>query len=794
MAKDLKVQLELTAKDNASQIINKVGKDTEKAFKDSERAAQTSSQAQVSAAGNVAKATESSNKRIEQSYRNARKTAADVARARETLGVRSENMIQREIEQTRAAYDRLKRSGVASQNELRRAAEQTKQRIKELNGELGKTSFGDKMASVGRGVMSVGAGLAAGTMVTAPKMMAAADYDMALARVADTGYSGGTIEEKTQGKEKIHQAIKSSVTQYGGTKEDALAAINELMAQGQVSVDSALSMLPIIQKNATATGAATAELTNMINSMLRFGVKEEELQIAFDYMNASGKAGGFELKDMAQYFPQILANAGANGLNGLEDLKKVGVNLQQVYGVSGGASETATNLNNYYSKVKASSTADNIEDLEFIDKNGKKKSIDMSKSMQHYMKQGQNASEALLSIIGDVLKNDTEYQKLLKEYQTAQESDKKAIMQKVSKYVEGTKVAEIMPDLQAGLATYAMLNDKKTAENVQAQYQIADKGNYNQESFDWISKQSAFGYQVAKNNHEMAQLENFQKANDMAVEVAKGYSSLAQEFPNLHSALIGAKDAVIAFSTALMASSVMSSLGGGKGLSGIFSRTAKTVPTVASTVAGTAATTTAANTARGAISATATAGRGTLLGGFAGLAAGLAFQGAAEGAIPYHARTEAEREKREEQTKQYHQANGVKPQSGFAYAPTTKGIEPKYNYHGGYVMANRMQANQVTQERAKQGSLNEAEAKARLDRNQTIIDNVITPKVEATANVLATYQADFQAFGESISTGLEAGLAAQSHTIANQITVQVDGRTVAESVSEQQFNFNKRTG
>ncbi len=82
--------------------------------------------------------------------------AADVSRARETLGVRAENAIQREIEQTRAAYDRLKRSGVASQNELRRASEATKQRVRELNAELGKTSFGDKAGSFGRGLMGAG--------------------------------------------------------------------------------------------------------------------------------------------------------------------------------------------------------------------------------------------------------------------------------------------------------------------------------------------------------------------------------------------------------------------------------------------------------------------------------------------------------------------------------------------------------------------------------------------------------------------------------------------------------------
>lgn len=766
MAKDMKVQLELNAKDNASQVIAKVGKEAEKAFKDTERAAQTSSQAQVTAAEKVATATQSSNKRIEQAYREARKSAADLARARETLGIRSENAIQQEIRQTRAAYEQLKRSGVASQNELRRASEQTKQRIKELNAELGKSSFGDKAANVGRGLMSVGAGVAAGAMVTAPKMMQAADYDMALARVADTGYSGGTIEEKTKGKEKVHQAIKSSITQYGGTKEDALSAINELMAQGKVKVEEALELLPVIQKNATATGASSHELTNMVNSMLGAGIKKEEIQIALDYMNASGKAGGFELKDMAQYFPQLLASSGADSL---DDLKKMGVQLQQVYGVSGGASETATNLTNFYSKVKASSTAKNIENIEFTDQNGKKKSIDMSKSMQHYIKQGQNASEALLSIIGDVLENDTEYQGLLKQYHSAQNGEKKALMKKVYKYVEGTKVAEIMPDLQAGLSVYGMLNDTQGAENVNQQYKIAEKGNYNQESFNWISKQNGFTFQVTKNINEMAQLENFQKVNDMAAEVAKRYSEFAQDFPNLHSALVASTDAVWAFGAALAASSVLDLLRGGKG--GKSSVIGSVIETVA------------------------TKGKGGLKVGAGGLgftAVGLGLYAASEGYVPYMARQEAEKEKRAEAEKKFRAQHSSKP-SVFTYGNAAMGgIKSQHNYHGAYVVAERLNDNKIAQERGRQGTLSEAEMKSRLERNQAIIDGEIRPSVEATTGALSNYQADFQAFGQSISMAIEAGLTSQSHTLANNITLEVDGRVLAEYVSNEQFNFNKR--
>ncbi|MFK5194209.1 phage tail tape measure protein, partial [Glaesserella parasuis] len=680
--------------------------------------------------------------------------------------IRSENAIQQEIRQTRAAYEQLKRSGVASQNELRRASEQTKQRIKELNAELGKSSFGDKAANVGRGLMSVGAGVAAGAMVTAPKMMQAADYDMALARVADTGYSGGTIEEKTKGKEKVHQAIKSSITQYGGTKEDALSAINELMAQGKVKVEEALELLPVIQKNATATGASSHELTNMVNSMLGAGIKKEEIQIALDYMNASGKAGGFELKDMAQYFPQLLASSGADSL---DDLKKMGVQLQQVYGVSGGASETATNLTNFYSKVKASSTAKNIENIEFTDQNGKKKSIDMSKSMQHYIKQGQNASEALLSIISDVLENDTEYQGLLKQYHSAQNGEKKALMKKVYKYVEGTKVAEIMPDLQAGLAVYGMLNDTQGAENVNQQYKIAEKGNYNQESFDWISKQSGFAFQVAKNTNEMTQLENFQKVNDMAAEVAKRYSEFAQDFPNLHSALVASTDAVWAFGAALAALRLLDLLRGGKG--GKSSAIGSVIETVA------------------------TKGKGGLKVGAGGLgfaAVGLGLYGAAEGYVPYMARQEAEKEKRAEAEKKFREQHSSKP-SAFTYGNAAMGgVKPEHNYHGAYVIAGRLNDNKIAQERVKQGSLSEAEMKSRLERNQAIIDGEVRPSVEATTGALSNYQADFQAFGQSISMAIEAGLTSQSHTLANNITLEVDGRVLAEYVSNEQFNFNKR--
>ncbi|MDE4020809.1 phage tail tape measure protein, partial [Glaesserella parasuis] len=171
---------------------------------------------------------------------------------------------------------------------------------------------------------------------------------------------------------------------------------------------------------------------------------------------------------------------------------------------------------------------------------------------------------------------------------------------------------------------------------------------------------------------------------------------------------------------------------------------------------------------------------------------GLGLYAASEGYVPYMARQEAEKEKRAEAEKKFRAQHSSKP-SVFTYGNAAMGgVKPQHNYHGAYVVAERLNDNKIAQERGRQGTLSEAEMKSRLERNQAIIDGEIRPSVEATTGVLSNYQADFQAFGQSISMAIETGLTSQSHTLANNITLEVDGRVLAEYVSNEQFNFNKR--
>ena len=81
----------------------------------------------------------------------------------EIAGIRVERDIRREIAQTQAAYNRLARSGRASHNDLARAATATRNRIRELNDELGRGAGGwrSRMGAIGRGAATAAAGSAA---------------------------------------------------------------------------------------------------------------------------------------------------------------------------------------------------------------------------------------------------------------------------------------------------------------------------------------------------------------------------------------------------------------------------------------------------------------------------------------------------------------------------------------------------------------------------------------------------------------------------------------------------------
>ncbi|YCI98743.1 phage tail tape measure protein [Mannheimia haemolytica] len=362
MAKDLETKLVLTAVDNASKVVKDTAKNAEKAFKDTERAAQQSGNAQAQAVQKATNETTTAHRKLEQSYRNIRKVNA----AREVLDIRSENAIQREIEQTRAAYERLKRSGVASQNELRRASEATKKRVQELNAELGKTSFGDKAGSFGRGLMSAGVGIAAGAAMARQPAKNQMEFDRQLAMASNTAFSDRDVKGRIEGKKELLAAVQEAVKVGGGTKEDALVTLDTLIASGTVKAETAMSLLPTLQKGAVATGASSEDMAKIaISSMQQFGIKEEDIGRALDMAVAAGQAGSFELAYMASWLPQQMAAAKQAGLSSIEGFERLLIANQQARVTAGTSDEAGNNLVNLLGKITAKETNERFKNIEY---------------------------------------------------------------------------------------------------------------------------------------------------------------------------------------------------------------------------------------------------------------------------------------------------------------------------------------------------------------------------------------------------------------------------------------------
>ncbi|MGY4700416.1 phage tail tape measure protein, partial [Avibacterium paragallinarum] len=704
--------------------------------------------------------------------------------------------IQREINQTIAAYQRLKSSGMASSREIARAAVVAKQKIAQLNAEMGKVPTGQRIGNWGRNLASMTIGVGAGVAVAMPKIKNAADYDLELANIANTAYSGKSIEEKTKGKNKIHNAIKASLS-YGGTKEDSLIAINKLIGEGNVSVDDALRLLPVIQKNATATNSSTSDISGLVNSLLNFNVKVEDIQKALDYANASGKAGGFELKDMAQYAPQFLSQAKNSGLGGLEDLKQVLKGAQQTYKVSGGSAQTATNLVNFFSKLRSPDTVNRFKKLDIYDPKTKKThGVDLEASMINEMKAGKSPIEAFMQIVDMVLAQDKTYQQLLKKLENAKEGEQQVVAEKIANYVETTKIGELMPDIQASAAMFAMRRDKNTANNVDEQYQIAEKGNFNQSDFDFIKQQNAFKFQKIKNDAEMASIENWNNANNPLGKAADWLGEKMEEFPAFTNAIVGATDALKIFGAGLAGFSLLDILSrsrGGRGGFGIGDAL-----DIGTSVGG-------------------KGGKGGFrsLRGFKGLGPLLALEALHIAGDNYTTQAAINEEKTEAKTaqqkaaeQQFYQTAYPSSQSKYQWAPTVTQSSPSVwsRANGAYAIAEQKQKQEIAQIRLARGSLTQEQYDARMSQSATRIADLSVPisanaanddgltRLEPVLNSLANYQADFDRFGQTLSDGLKQAIESQNFVIQNQIKVDLDGRIVAEQTSEYHYQDLKRWG
>lgn len=789
------------------------------------------------------------------------------AGARSRLGIRSEQEIQREIARTQQAYRSLASSGRASQRELQRAAKATRDRVRELNAEMGKTSrFGGAMKWGKAGGMMLAGGAAAAMTLRDP-LEKRRSFDLNLAYAANTAYSDRDAKGRIAGKQELYDAVKKTVTAQGGSRDQALDALNSMIASGTVEVNTAKQLLPIIQRASVASGADSNDIAQIaISAMQQYHIKPEDIGLALDKAMAAGQAGQFELNDMAKWLPQAMAATANGGMNGMKDFDVLLRALQQTRITAGSSDEGGNNFVNLAAKITSADAVTKFKKADYVDKNGKHHDgIDLTQSLLKHKEKGENTLDAFMNIVDEYMTSNKQYQELQKKINNSKNDlDKKQLLEQQATILSGTAVGDLVSDRQALMALLAIKNNKDFGNDVMKEIQNA-KGSIDT-AHAVIQDTTYAKKQNFDNTKDFGAMESLKGMDETLGNINQKLADYGNKYPELGEAIGGTSVAFSALTTAAMAAAAalgMMSLGGfggkgklgklGKG-GGFLAKTGNAVKSAASkvlpnsakagktaaAVAGTGAATAAGKSAAG--SAAKSAGKLIISGGgkVAGAAGGVITVGVG-GYNAYqiaHDTSLSKEEKRNQQITNAAETGGTlafmtaggsagaavgsavpvvgtavgaivggiiggicgaflgrKTGEGMAIATPTETIVTPENrkvLQTAGIIPQRGQMNtrfegvnlQPTAIAPGMGYVQPAAVTANADKVQPAI-------IQQTADFQAAMQANSNEVGARLDR-INSTLASQQQVIHNEISLSVDGRVIAEQVSERQLQMYAR--
>lgn len=800
------------------------------------------------------------------------------AGARSRLGIRSEQEIQREIARTQQAYRSLASSGRASQRELQRAAKATRDRVRELNAEMGKTSrFGGAMKWGKAGGMMLAGGAAAAMTLRDP-LEKRRSFDLNLAYAANTAYSDRDAKGRIAGKQELYDAVKKTVTAQGGSRDQALDALNSMIASGTVEVNTAKQLLPIIQRASVASGADSNDIAQIaISAMQQYHIKPEDIGLALDKAMAAGQAGQFELNDMAKWLPQAMAATANGGMNGMKDFDVLLRALQQTRITAGSSDEGGNNFVNLAAKITSADAVTKFKKADYVDKNGKHHDgIDLTQSLLKHKEKGENTLDAFMNIVDEYMSSNKQYQDLQKKINNSKNDlDKKQLLEQQATILSGTAVGDLVSDRQALMALLAIKNNKDFGNDVMKEIQNA-KGSIDT-AHAVIQDTTYAKKQNFDNTKDFGAMESLKGMDETLGDINQKLADYGNKYPELGEAIGGTSVAFSALTTAAMAAAGalgMMSLGGfggkgklgklgklGKG-GGFLAKTGNAVKSAASkvlpnsakagksaataagktaaTVAGTGVATAAGKSAAG--GAAKSAGKLIISGGgkVAGAAGGIITVGVG-GYNAYqiaHDTSLSKEERRNEQITNATETGGTlafmtaggsagaaagsavpgvgtaigaivgsiiggicgaflgrKTGEGMAIATPTETIVTPENrkvLQTAGIIPQRGQMNtrfegvnlQPTAIAPSMGYVQPAAVTANADKVQPAI-------IQQTADFQAAMQANSNEVGARLDR-INSTLASQQQVIHNEISLSVDGRVIAEQVSERQLQMYAR--
>lgn len=265
---------------------------------------------------------------------------------------------------------------------------------------------------------------------------------------------GITADASAKDIEAAFTAVQAETKRLALPIEQGISALDTMVASG-MSLKEAMAFLPSVLATAQASGAATEDIANTgLKAASALKIEAKELQRAFDIMVTGGKAGQFELKDMAQYIPGLANSFASLGYEGEDGLKRLVAALQTIREDTGDASAAATQAQNIFGKMYSEETA----------KKFSKMGVDLRKEMAAAKAAGEDALSAFVrlskeAINGDLSKlpllfTDQEFRLGMQSLITSEESFRKFLELMNLAEVDGTvfrDLAKVTSDTQASI-------------------------------------------------------------------------------------------------------------------------------------------------------------------------------------------------------------------------------------------------------------------------------------------------------------------------------------------------------
>ena len=402
----------------------------------------------------------------------------------------------------------------------------------------------------------IGAGVAAGGYAADRMTQAPMDYSMRLARMANTAFADRNAAGRVQGKGMLDAAITAAVRTGGGTRDDAAAALDDMIASSAVPIGTAIKLLPQLMKGASASGATAQQLGGIgVRAMQSFGIKDTQFGEVLNMAMSAGQAGGFELKDMAKYLPEAMGLATSSGLSGMEGLRRIIASMQAGVITAGTKDQAGNNLINLLGKL---SSPDTTKDF------GKALGVDLPTELVKARKDGINSLDAFVALVDKVAQKNPEYVALKAQADAAgTEGEKAATLKSMADILQGSAIGQVMQDRQAIGALVAEMNNRGYIKSVMDRTRT-DTGSINT-AFDVVSQETSFKREQAAAEVATASSKAFAAVAPAFDAVYASGTMLAREFPLLSAAAIGATGALGVFAAALGGSSLLGLLRGGAG-------------------------------------------------------------------------------------------------------------------------------------------------------------------------------------------------------------------------------------